>query len=83
MVSGTQTKVNTAVKKQSAEKKKNVPFAPTSEAIIYGKTNVRMKLKNHCKEAAKAPVIGLSRAGKISAATIHGRPFPPKLQKIP
>jgi hypothetical protein len=31
-----------AVKKQSAEKKKKVPFAPTSEAIMYGKTNVRI-----------------------------------------
>lgn len=31
-----------AVKKQSAEKKKNTPFAPTTESIIYGKTNVRM-----------------------------------------
>jgi hypothetical protein len=31
-----------AVKKQSAEKKKNVPFASTTESIMYGKTNVRM-----------------------------------------
>ena len=31
-----------AVKKQSAEKKKNTPFEPMSDLIIYGKTSVRM-----------------------------------------